>query len=107
MREKADNKEMSSDDELSNEDFAEEESVDDSNVSPDLLDLIDAVLCNNATAVQRALRNGANVNGRTMRPYGSTPLMNACKAGYAPIVRILLDAGALRGKMTGIGLPCG
>ena len=44
MREKADNKEMSSDDELSNEDFAEEESVDDSNVSPDLLDLIDAVL---------------------------------------------------------------
>ena len=54
-------------------------------------DLVAAVKRNNASGIQHALRNGANVN-RTR--YGETPLYKACTLGYDPIVRILLDAGA-------------
>ena len=56
-------------------------------------DLLYASSRNDATAVQRALQNGANVNC-VGRGSSSTPLMEACAEGHASMVRILLDAGA-------------
>ena len=54
-------------------------------------DLFDAVTRNDAAAVQRALRNGADVNSSRS---GLTPLLIACFHGHDDIVRILLNAGA-------------
>ena len=54
--------------------------------------LVGAVDRNDAAAVQRTLRNGADVNCR--EEDATTPLMEACEKGFDDIVRILLDAGA-------------
>ena len=87
---------MSSDSSYSSdEDSSEEELVGDL-VEVDLdvdLDLIEGVRSNDATAVQHALRNGANVNYFIDDSFW-TPLMKACHKGFDEIVRILLEAGA-------------
>ena len=55
--------------------------------------LFSGISSNDIAAVQRALRNGANVNA-THRWSHATPLLQACSSGYDEIVRVLLDAGA-------------
>ena len=56
--------------------------------------LVGAVDRNDAAAVQRALRHGADVNCTCGLFQDSSPLMEACQEGNNEIVRILLDAGA-------------
>ena len=77
-------------DEESDEEFEDSSEDDEDLQRAKDLDLLQAVIRNEAAAVQQALGNGANVNCSS----GSAPLMEACKAGYDDIVRILLDAGA-------------
>ena len=69
----------------------EKEKKEDSYSSEANLDLRKAAGRSDVSAVQQALRNGANVNCTSD---GTTPLMNACDRGCDEIVRILLDAGA-------------
>ena len=85
-------------DDLSNyydEELSEEEEEDEwepfSETDRELIEAI--VTSNDATTVQHALQNGANVNCHS-REFFATPLMLACRHGYDSIVRILLEAGA-------------
>ena len=54
-------------------------------------------------SLQRAVQSGIDVNTliEDWLECESTPLCMACTAGYDPIVRILLDAGA--NEMTTVG----
>ena len=83
-------------DERSNEDDDSSRDDDSSEVKENVSDrdLFYAVLRNDVTAVQRALRNGANELKCNRDGRHATPLTEACCLGYDEIVRMLLDAGA-------------
>ena len=89
---------MSSEDELSNElsrndveDLSEDEEEQVQRTKDD--NLMEAVYLHDTAGVQQALQSGANVNCFSEDSF-ATPLISACREGYAEIVRILLDAGA-------------
>lgn len=54
--------------------------------------LFNAILKGRTAAVQVLVRQGVNVNTRTVS--GKTPLMAAAYKGYSDIVQLLLDSGA-------------
>ena len=92
-------------DEDSSEDFDEEDIL--MELSPADQQLFEALGSNDATAVQQAFRNGANVNCvrywdedldedllESPMYSGETPLLHAVHTGHMEIVRFLIDRGA-------------